>query len=85
MSLGVSSCHPFTTLAQWVYGALVLSDADWLARERARAVSQGFPARVDDPVALGVVAAVLTACQSRLCAPVSRPEPSQASEQHPAA
>lgn len=71
MSLGVSSCHPFTRLAHLVYRAPMLSDADWLAREQGRAVKAGFPPLVTDPVALGVVAATLSAHQSRPSAPES--------------
>jgi hypothetical protein len=73
MSLGVSLCHPFTSLAQWVYRDPVLSDADWLARERARAVQAGHPARVTDPQALGVVAAILSTHQRRPGGSESRP------------
>lgn len=56
----------------------MLSDAAWLARERTRAVQAGFTPTVTDPVALGLLAALLSTQESRPSAPESHADGSGA-------
>jgi hypothetical protein len=51
---------------------MALSLGEWVAREQARRISQGLPARISDPVALGVLAGVLSTAQAR-CQTTSEP------------